>query len=106
MSHGPKTQRPRELFKRTYQRDCFIRKEKLPATLPYLTPGCTVEAIELKAAGALLWNGRKLEFQDVRVYVTPAPIERPAVPDCPHETGADLRGNCLRCGAKIAKTVI
>lgn len=61
----------RETFKQTYKKGCFIKKEKLPVTLPYLTAGCTVEAIELKAAGTLLWNGRKLEFQDVRVYVNP-----------------------------------
>lgn len=71
----------RETFKQAYKKGCFIKKEKLPVTLPYLTPGCTVEVIELKAVGTLLWNGRELEFQDVRVYVNlrgnesePAPV--------------------------------
>ena len=59
----------RETFKQTYKKGCFIKKEKLPVTLPYLTPGCTVEAIELKAAGHVLWKGHTYEFQDVRVYV-------------------------------------
>ena len=83
MSHGPKKQRPRETFRQTYRSGTFINKEKLPRTLPYLTPDCKIEAIELKAAGTLLWNGRKLEFQDVRVYVTPAPeaIRTPLLTD-------------------------
>jgi hypothetical protein len=94
MSHGPKTQRPRETFKQTYRRDSFIKKEKLPETLPYLTPGCKIEAMELKAAGTLLWNGRKLEFQDVRIYVSPAP--------CKHEAVDAHSGRCITCHEKVA----
>lgn len=43
-----------------------IRKELLPARLPYMSQGWQIDSMEMRAAGQLS-DGR--EFQDLRVYL-------------------------------------
>lgn len=58
--------KPREIYKETMKAGAGnVRKELLPARLPYMPEGWVVDAIEVRAAGKLD-DGR--EFQDVRVF--------------------------------------
>jgi hypothetical protein len=66
-----------QTYKQTYK-PCtsWVRGELLPAHLPHLNEGRMAEAIELRAAGHCLLDGKEYEFHDVRVYIdTSKPLE-------------------------------
>lgn len=55
-----------------------IRQDKLPE-LRHLLPGWRIIECEIRRAGVVDRNGRSLEFQDLRVYLTDEPP--PLAPD-------------------------
>jgi hypothetical protein len=72
----------KETYRETYRpREAWVRKDKLPTTLPHLCAEAQLEAIELRAAGHCELDGRKMEFQDLRVYSII--VERPDEPEDP-----------------------
>jgi hypothetical protein len=86
---------------RTYiKAGVFVKKELLPRTIPAISQDSKIEAIELKATGHVLWNGKPLDFVDMRVYVEPgpAPLRTPSLTD---QYTDDGRGNCTKCGQTL-----
>ncbi len=60
------------LYQEKYRKGAMrVRRELLPETLPYMSKGTTIKAIEIKSAGTCEIDGERLEFQDVRVYTFP-----------------------------------
>lgn len=59
----------REVYKEAYKPGALIVSDP-PARLPYMAEGWRIDEMEIRANGRLS-DGR--EFQDIRVYVVPAP---------------------------------
>lgn len=59
-----------QIYKETYKPlKSWVDGSCLPASVPHLNPGLKAEHIEIRAAGTCLLNGKRFEFQDLRVYV-------------------------------------
>ena len=58
----------RVLYEETFKKgQAKIRKDLLPANLPYFTPGTILVSMELRRAGRVEIDGEVYEFQDVHV---------------------------------------
>ena len=72
-----KTKSTKPKFELLYEEKYFARQIWVPeyslptiAALPHLHPDLHVRAIEIKASGSCLLDGKELEYQDVRIYVS------------------------------------
>lgn len=55
-----------------FARQIWVPEHALPkiTALPHLHSDLHVRAIEIKASGSCLLDGKELEYQDVRIYVS------------------------------------